>query len=1072
MKKELLIFCLLLASYSISAQQETVTGKVTSAQDNETLPGVNVMVKGTNRGTITDIDGEYRIDAPDDGTLVFSFIGFEQQEVPIGGRSVVDIQLKEDVGRLDEVVVVGYGSKVKRDITGAVSSVKSEELEKVPLPSFDQALQGQAAGVNVSSSNGVPGAPTRVMIRGTNSISSGTEPLWVIDGMILSNQGGGEISGFARSNHGTTPLNPLATLNPNDIESIEVLKDASATAIYGSRGANGVIIVTTKSGAGTGGIDVNMTYGVSEVVRGPMQIGFTNGSNWLSLVDQARDNSGLFPFDPNAILNDARDPNAVLTRDQLADINWFDEVLRQGSFMDVGVSTSKAGDGIRYFLSANYRNDQGIQTGSQLERYSTRANVDFEPVKNLEIGTRISLSYTKQKRPPNGGAPGGNTNMATGGYNMAITGALPILPIHHPTVSVDGRPILFDPFSGRNLRATVNRDNYLNDVDTYRALGGLFAEYKLPFLEGLSVRTELSADLLHTSNVEWGNTVIRERSPYAFDFSSTFNRLNYNLYATYNREFADIHHINFVVGTESTTQQQRTRNIEAQDIFGVLPEVGTPGDIMRVSAGLGGEIYFRGLFSRLDYKLKDRYLLGFSARRDGSSVFMPENRWGNFVAVSGGWIISEEDFMQGVAGMDLLKLRGSFGQTGNSAINPFATMTTYAGWGRYGDTGAGDLLNNIGNQGLTWETTDAFDVGVDFELVNNRVSGSIGYYRQDASDLLLRVEVPQSSGIFANQPRIWANVGDLRNYGWEFEISTVNIDRNNFRWNTSFNFTTNRNEVTRLTGGQGEEIYNVQQSPHVSRVGDRLGFFRLAEYAGIHPEGGYEMIYEMDREHFTETGERRRTGNTIPATRANLANHLFDFEEKSGLPTYFGGLTNNFSYRGFEMTLQFTFQGGNYIYDVSERNTSYIGTGGNVLRESLMGNTWTEANRDADWPKLVWNHRYDVINEDGSVSENVRFDNNRAAEVHDRFLQRGDFLRLRTLQVAYNLSPELLSRLGLKNARIFASATNLWTLTGYEGFDPEVVQLGDAQLRNLGQGWVGAQLPQLRSYNFGLNLSF
>ncbi|WP_194774824.1 SusC/RagA family TonB-linked outer membrane protein [Pararhodonellum marinum] len=1072
MKQIVLVFLFCLLIQPLLAQEETVTGKVTASNDGESLPGVNVLVKGTNRGTITDLDGNFRIEAPRDGVLVFSFIGYDQLETPINGRSTVNISLQESTGSLDEVVVVGYGSKVRRDITGAISSVKADELAKIPTPSFDQALQGLAAGVNVTSSNGVPGAPTRVMIRGTNSISSGTEPLWVIDGMILSNQGGGEIGGFARSNHGATQLNPLATLNPNDIESIEILKDASATAIYGSRGANGVIIVTTKTGRGTGGLDISITSGVTNVARGPQEIGFVNGPTWLGLVDTARENSGLFPFDPNAILNDARDPTAVLSREQLADVNYFNEALQQGSFQDIGISTSKAGDGFSYYLSGNYRNDKGIQTGSGLERYSTRANVDFSPIKNLEIGTRITLSYTKQQRPPNGGPPGGNTNMATGGYNMAISGALPIIPIFHPTITSNGNPILFDPLSGRNLRATLDRDNYLNDVNSYRAIGGLFLDYKIPFVDGLSVRTEFSADMLQTSNIEWGNTVIRERSAYAFDFSNTFTRLNYNVYATYNKQFADIHAFNFVVGTENTTQQQRTRNIEAQDLFGVQPEVGAPGDIMRVSAGLGGEINFRGIFSRLDYKLKDRYLVGFSARRDGSSVFVPENRWGNFIAVSGGWILSEENFMRGANNIDLLKLRGSFGQTGNSAINPFATMTTYAGWGRYGDTGAGDLLMNIGNQALTWETTDAFDLGLDYELFNNRISGSIGYYRQDASDLLLQVEVPQSSGIFANQPRLWANVGDLLNQGFEFEISTVNIDKNNFKWTTSFNYTTNQNQVTKLTGGQGEQIYNVQQGPHVTRVGERLGFFRLAQYAGIHPEGGYEMIYEMDREHFAQTGERIKTGNVIPATRDNLTNHLLDFEDKSGLPTFFGGFINNFSYKGLELNIQFTFQGGNYIYDVGERGNSYIGTGGSVLRSSLVDNTWTESNPDADWPKLVWNHRYDVINEDGTVTPNVRFDNNRAAEVHDKFLQRGDFIRLRTLQLAYNLPPQLLQKLGLRQARVFTSATNLLTFTKYQGFDPEVLQLGDAQFRNLGQGFVGAQLPQLRSINFGLNLSF
>ena len=1072
MKNKLLFFWIFLLSLPAAAQQGPVSGKVTDGQTNEPIPGVSIMVKGTNRGTVTGLDGNFRLDAEPDATLVFKFIGYNQQEVPLNGRSTIDIQLTEDIKSLEEVVVVGYGTKIKRDITGAVSTIKAEELQQVPAPSFDQALQGRASGLNVTSSSGVPGAPARVMIRGTSSISSGTEPLWVIDGMILSGQGGGELSGFSRNADGATALNPLATLNPNDIESIEVLKDASATAIYGSRGSNGVIIVTTKSGRGTGGIDVSMTYGITDVTRGPEQIGFVDGPTWLSLVDQGRANRGLPEFDPNTILNDARDPDAVLTRSQLANTNWFDEVLQQGNFKDFNISTSKGGENINYYLSGNYRSDQGIQVGSELTRYSTRANVDFEPLSNLKLGTRVNLSYTKQKRAPNGGEPGGNTNMATGGYNMANTGALPILPIFHPTLTnPDGSPLLFDPLSGRNLRATLDRSNYINDVETYRALGGLFADYNIPFLNGLSLRTELSFDLMHTSNIQWGNTVIREGSAYAFDNSTTFSRLNYNAYATYNKEFGDIHSFNIVVGVESTEQQARSRNIEAQELFGTYPEVGAPGDVMRVSTGLGNEIYFRGLFGRFDYKLLDKYLLGFSFRRDGSSIFTPEYRWGNFLAASAGWIISEENFMDGADFFDLLKLRGSFGQTGNSAIDALATQTSYAGWGRYGDTGAGDLLNRIGNTSITWETTNAYDVGLDYEAFNRKLSGSVGYYRQDATDLLLQVEVPQSSGIFANSPRIWNNIGDMRNEGFEFDITSVNITRNNFSWTTSFNITTNRNEIVRLTGGEDEEIYNVRDNALVTRVGESIGFFRLADYAGIHPEGGYELIYEMDLEHFDATGERIRTGNVIPATRANLENHLFDFTDKTGLPTYFGGLTNTLSFYGFDLSAHLSFQGGNYIYDVAERESTYVGI--NQIRSDIVGTTWTPANPDAEWPELTWDRRYNVINDDGTITENERFDNNRAGQVHDKFLKKGDFLRLRTLQVGYNLPESILQRLNIRNARFFVSGTNLWTLTGYDGYDPEVVQLsGSAQSRNLNQGWAGVQLPQLRSFNFGINISF
>ena len=1053
--------------------QEQLRGKVTDSETNESLPGVNVLVKGTTVGTVTDVEGAYTLSLPaNSGTLVFSSVGYTTQEVAIDDQSTIDMALTPDIKSLSEVVVVGYGTQMKRDVTGAIATVKAEELSNFKAaPTLDQALQGQATGVQVSSTSGVPGAPARVLIRGTNSISSGTEPLWIIDGMILSSQGGGELGGLGRSSS-TEGQNPLATINPNDIESIEVLKDASATAIYGSRGANGVIIVTTKSGkGGQGTTDLSINYGVTNVLRGPTEIGFANGPTWLNLVDQARANRGLPEFDPNALLNDARDPTAVLDRSQLVNTNWFDEALRQGSFMDVNLSTSNATERTNYYLSANYRNDESILEGNRLQRYATRANVDFHPAKYFSVGSRISLSYTNNQRAPNGGGPGGNSNIARGGYNMANSGALPILPIFHPTIRDDeGNPILFDPLSGRNLRATINRDNYINDLETYRAIGGLNLNYQLPFISGLSLRSELSFDFQQASSIEWGNTVIREGSKYAFDNSQTFRRLNYNIYGTYNRDIGELHSINVVAGAESTEENNRRRNTEAQQLFGEAQDVGSPGEVQRVSNGLGGELYFRGFFGRFNYKLMDRYLLGLSYRRDASSVFAPEERWGNFLAASAGWIISDEGFMQNITPIEFLKVRASFGQTGNSAIDPLATETGYTGWGRYGDVGAGDLLTRIGNRDITWETTNAYDAGVDVELFENRISGSVGYYLQDATDLLLEVQVPQSSGIWSNSPRIWDNIGDLRNQGWEFTLNTINLDRGGFQWSTSFNLTTNQNEVLRLTGGEDEELYNVGNNALVTEPGEPIGYFRLADYAGIAPQGGYELIYEMDLERFEETGERVRTGNVIPATRANLQDHLFDFKEKTGLPTYFGGFTNNFRYKGLELSAVLVFSGGNYIYDLAESSQSYVNTGGGILRQEIVGNTWTESNPNADWPQLSWNQRYDVINEDGTISEDERFDNQRSGQVHDKFLKRGDYLRMRTLQLAYNLPATLMERWKMSGIRVYVSANNLFTITQYDGYDPEAVDLGGN--RNLGQGWVGVTLPQVRSWNTGITFSF
>lgn len=1035
------------------------------------LTGVNIVVKeGAFKGTTTDEHGYYELNLVDTlQTLVYSYIGYQTREVAVQDKPYLDVRLKTQSAMLSEVVVVGYGSQVKEEVIGAISSVKAADLEQVQSSSPDQQLQAWAAGVMVQSSSGLPGAPVRVLIRGTNSLFSGTEPLWIIDGMILSRQGGGELNGFSR-NASTSPLNPLALLNPNDIASIEILKDAAATAVYGSRGANGVIIITTKSGEqGSSSIRLDLSYGITEMLRGPADLGFVDGPSWLAVADQARINSGLSPFDPNSLLDNSRDPSAVLSRFQLGHTDWFDEILRQGGVKEVNVSGQQRNDKWKFYWSGNYRDEQSVLQNDNFERVALRSNVDFQPTSNFIIGSRISLSHAQRERAPNGGEPGGNTNMARGGYWMAQTGSLPFLPIYHPTATTSqGDPILFDPLSGRNLAATFDRNNYINDVSTYRALAGIQLKWDFPWLSGLSLQSDWAADLIQTNNIEWGNTVIREQSAYGFDFSSTFHRFNYNLYATLDRPISKNQDLNLVLGVESTVQAARTRNLEAQGLSGSAKEIGEPSDILRVSAGVGNERYFRGYFSRLQYKLLDKYLLGLSFRRDGSSIFKEDSRWGNFVAFSGGWILSEEAFMPEIKGLDFLKLKGSFGQTGNSAINALATETTYSGWGRYGDVGAGDILLGIGNDGITWETTDSRDLGVEFSVSEGKVTGNVGYYLQHTSDMLYRVPVPVSTGIFNSAPTIWQNIGDLRNQGWELELeASLNLSKD-FSWRTRLNMTTNINKITRLSG-ETNEIYNPQRNALVSRIGDRIGFFRLARFGGIHPEGGYELIEEMNLEHFQATGERLATGRLIPATRENLAKHLFDLPKHSGLPTWFGGFSNTFTYKNWQLFALLSFSGGNYIYDRAERNASYA-TGPIPFREQILGNTWTPDRTDAEFPALRWDNRYDIILEDGSVQAGQRFDRRSSGHTHDKYLYAGDYLRLRSLSLQYSLPKSWVLPLGLQGIKMGLVANNLLTITGYRGIDPEFVNLEGN--RNLGQGWNGVQLPQVRSYFFNLDVEF
>lgn len=1045
-------------------------GRVLNEQG-QPLIGVNITVKQAQfQGTTTDVNGNYQL-ALKDGqqTLICSYIGYQPREVIVQDNPNLNITMRPQAAVLSEVVVVGYGQQQKQDVMGAISSVKAEDLQRIQSTSPDQQLQAWASGVLVQSASGLPGAPVRVLIRGTNSLFSGTEPLWIIDGMILSRQGGGELNGFSR-NASTSPLNPLALLNPNDIASIEILKDAAATAVYGSRGANGVIIITTKSGEKEGSsLRFSMSYGITDMLRGPADLGFVDGPTWLTLADEARLNSGLSNFDPNSLLDNSRDPTAVLDRAQIGHTDWFDQILRQGGVKEVNLSGNESRDKWNLYWSGNYRDEQSVLKNDNFERFAFRTNMDMQVTPSLSIDSRVSLSYVRRQRAPNGGEPGGNTNMGNGGYNMAQSRSLPIFPVYHPTASsIAGEPLLFDPLSGRNLAATFDRNNYINDINTYRALAGLQFRWEVPGVKGLSVKSDLAADLIQTNNLEWGNTVIREQSAYGFDFSSTFHRFNYNLYASFDRSIGDQHYLNLVVGTESTAQASRGRNLEAQGSIRTPQEISEASDVLRASAGLGNERYFRGYFSRLNYRLSDRYLLGVSFRRDGSSIFKKDSRWGNFVALSGGWILSEETFMPKWKALDFLKLKGSFGQTGNSAINSLATETTYTGWGRYGEVGAGDLLTGIGNEGITWETTDSRDIGVEASLYDGNLTGNLGYYFQHTSDMLYRVPVPVSTGVFTSAPTIWQNIGDLRNQGWELELKGLLTSSKDFSWRTGLNFSTNINRVTRLTG-ETTEIYNVQRSALVSRVGDRIGFFRLARYAGIHPEGGYELIEEMDLERFQSTGARVPTGRLIPASRENLATHLFDFTNKSGLPSWFGGLSNTITYKNWQLFVLLSFSGGNYIYDRAERDASGV-HGPNQIRQQIVGNTWTAEYPQAAFPALRWDSRYDIVLEDGSIMEGERFDRRHTGHTHDKYLYSGDYLRIRSLSLQYTLPNRWSSQLRMQQIRIGLLANNLLTITGYRGIDPEFVNMEGN--RNLGQGWNGIQLPQVRSFFFNLDIDF
>jgi TonB-linked SusC/RagA family outer membrane protein len=1068
----LCIALLLLSSWTLFAQNLKVGGTVTDSKG-EPLPGVTVVQKGSTGGTITDINGNYTLGSVSSkGVLVFSFIGMKNQEIMVNGRTVIDLTMLEDAIAIEEVVAVGYGTVKKRDMIGSVSSVSGEDLKQVSSTSFTNALQGRATGVNIRETSGTPGSPISVQVRGVNSINTGTDPLWIIDGMPVYAGGG-----LGRTS-GTVAQNPMSTINPNDIQSVEVLKDAAATAIYGSRGSSGVIIVTTKSGKkekGKGSVTVDYSTGVSDLTTSPESIGFANTKDWFQIMDIAKTNGGRGVFEPGDILN-ANFPTSISRADALnVDINWFDYVLRKGSYKDANFSYTQGLEKGAIFASFGYRSDKAVNVGNDFDRLTGRINIDLEPIKNFKTGAKLNLMYTNNYRNKTENSNPGISTGNVGGFGSAIMGELPWYPVYD-TNNPSG---YWNPGAG-NLAVISRRDLMLDNKKTYRALGNIYGEFNITQVKGLSVRAEASTDIIQDNSTNWiSGTVINSGKTYVYEGAITRTSYNYNAYLKYNNTFNEKHSINAVAGTESQLTSQYTREMDGRDPVGYNQELGStsPGIKDNMQGYMGSERFIKSFFGRANYKFLDKYMLGMSMRRDGSSAFSEDLRWGNFAALSAGWVISEENFFKPLSStFNQFKLRGSFGQTGNESIPGNRNINTLnnSATNRYGTTeimSAGTSMS-IGNGSITWETTDSYDVGVDFAMFKNRISGSVAYYMQNVSDMLLQISTPPSAAIGS----VYGNVGDMRNWGWEFSVNSINMDRDGFKWNTSLNFSTNRNKILSLTPEME------RQKGSVLYKGGRLGLFKMSEYAGIDPERGVHMIWEIDRAKYNETGAFVRTGRKIPFTDTNSTLHEVVLTDKSSIPTYYGGFDNTFTYKGFELGVFFTFSGGNYIYNSREKEWTAPSNGYWMKKTDLLTESWTTPGQtDAKYPLLFmegfapattawdlnaidpatgltgWWKNPDIKNLVNPTAKET-YDKNGARSL-TKYLEKGDYLRLKTLSLGYNIPKKLASKMYMENLKVYGSATNLLTFTGYTGFDPET-------------GANPSILPSVKTFSAGVTITF
>ncbi|MFD1142032.1 SusC/RagA family TonB-linked outer membrane protein [Larkinella insperata] len=1005
-----------LNSFAQQAVDKTITGTVTS-ETGEGLPGVSVVIQGTTRGTTTDAQGSYRIVVPtDETTLIFSFVGYVSQEQIVKARSLINVQLVPDTKSLNEVVVVGYGQVKKSDLTGAVASVPVEELRKVAVTSLDQALQGRAAGVQITQNSGAPGGSTSIRIRGGNSIQGDNEPLYVIDGIPFKNDGAGSGSSF----------NVLSTLNPSDIESISVLKDASSTAIYGSRGANGVVIITTKRGkAGKSTISLETYYGVQNVRR---KYPVLNAREYAQFVNEANTNEGR---------------PAVYTPAQIEAFgegtDWQDEIFRQAPMQNYQLSISGGDEKTQYSISGGYFKQNGIVVNSDFDRYSLRVNLDRKLTNKLKIGNSLTVNRTLTNQSRTDGDLG-----SAGQVTMAALQFPPILPVR----TASGAYLITDPaltFTADNPVALARDSKNRNTA--YRIFGNVFGEYQI--IQGLDLRISLGIDgVLQKQDAYLPRSVssgLAQGGSASIYNSQALTWLNENL-LTYTRAFGTDHNLTALLGF--TQQANRTETSRAQARNFVNDNLGSSnlasGSVPLTPESGIGTWGLQSYLARVNYGYKDRYLLTASFRADGSSRFGSNNRYGYFPSAALAWRISEESFMKGVRVLSDLKLRATYGLTGNQdgignypAYSLLGTQNYVFG----GTVSTGLGPNQIANPDLSWETTTQADIGVDVGLLNDRITLTADAYLKRTRDLLLNVTVPSTSG-YASAIK---NLGKVQNKGIELSVSSRNID-GAFRWNTDVNFALNRNKVLDI-GGVSQifagSVANIGQNLNsgIIRVGEPLGSFY-----GYTTNGLYQTTDELaalsdpqarkpgDRKYLDLNGDRKIDDND----RAIIGR---------AQPKFIGGISNTFAYKGFELTAFFQGVYGNDILNANRFELEYLNGTNNQNRDML--NRWTPTNTNTDIPR----------------ASTVR----PANRISTRQIEDGSYLRLKNLQLAYNLPNPVLQSLKIQSVRVYVTAQNFLTWTRYSGFDPEVNRFGQD---SRSQGFDYASYPAAKTLLFGLNVGF
>ena len=1021
----------------------------------EPVVGANILVKGTREGTFTDVNGHFEMSVPAGAVLICSSIGFETLEIPVGTRRQFNLTLESDNKFLDDVIVIGYGTAKKRDYIGSVSTVKAEDIQRVIPTSMESALQGMATGVQVNSGVGIPGAPQQIKIRGISSISSGTDPLWIIDGIPV------ESSTLDTSYDGETGQSILGMFNPSDIETIQILKDAAATAIYGSRGSNGVILVTTKSGQkGSLRINVDVKGGISQWAHS--DIGLVNTEEWMKIANTAMQNTYKTAYDVSTTYSQLPEVVDVLTTAEAAKIStdWVKEISRLGSFYETSVSMSQGSDRFSSYTSFKYRKDNGNLKWNDLESFAANTKLNWTLTPWLDLSYRLAATYTQNNRIKSSDGTNG-----AGGWAQINTNALPWYPVRNAAGDYWNQKSTINPL------ASLDPDNMLSTLETMNLISALTATVHLP-IEGLSLKGDWGVNYLNSDGVSWRSARIISTSDQSIakEDRNTILINNLSTYLSYDRRLGDSHEINAVAGVESMRRHGQYTNLTGTGLVGQFKEVGHPNNLTG-SSGMGGEVYLLGYFVRANYKLLDRYIINASARRDGISKFSAANRWANFYSGGLGWIVSEEPWFDSGT-INLLKLRGSIGQTGNTNIPSGVTTDKWEVVNENGNTLEGlntSRLYSIGNENVKWETTTSYDAGIDFGLWNNRVNGSLAYYRQNVKDMLLAATLPPSSGIRGGN-KGWMNIGDMYNHGIEFEIFATLVQRKDFSWSAGFNLATNANCVTALdpdSDANHTGILNTGDAGQVRTIiktGLPYGTYYMAEYAGVDAQKGIPMIYEVETK---EDGATVHTGNIIPGTSTNIEKNKMILSGKTALPKLVGGFNTRLTWGNFDASAVFSFACGQYVYSRMIQSTMTPNAGMLVLNRKLLTDSWQNTGDVTNVPQINAACSYYYDDEGNPTTSPVLYGSENKTPT-SRFLEKADYLKLRNLTLGYTFPLRHARSGGIQNLRAYLSGGNLFTLTPFSGYDPEV----EIDQTTGGAVETFTAMPSLRTFTCGVNFTF